>query len=411
MTQDHSTSAKVTPHRVILLGSTGSIGTNVLQCIEHLRDDHGITMEVVGLAAGSRAAELSQQARAFNVNTIALGSTDNRIDLDIPQTTTAFVGIDAAHQLIDTVAQPGDLVIAAMVGSAGLPAVIAAIDRKCDIALANKETLVAAGAIVMPAARHANITLLPIDSEHSAIFQCLLAGRCIDEVRRLVITASGGPFRTWPAQRVRSATVAEALNHPTWNMGPKITIDSASLMNKALEIIEAHWLFDMPADKIDVIVHPQSIVHSFVEFVDGSVMAQMGPPDMRGPIQYALTYPHRLKGCSQTLNWGQLSELNFEQLDHDRFPAVQLALECIKAGGTSGTIFNAANETAVAAFLDEQIRFGRITELVEATLDSIAPTPVQSLPDIMAADETAREFVTHQISRQQSSAATSAVTS
>ena len=382
MTELPRTATEFQQRRVILLGSTGSIGTNVLHCVEHLRQQCGVDLDVVGIAAGCRASELSEQARQFNVATVALGAEDAATDLTLSNDVNVFLGDDAARQLVDAVAQPGDLVIAAMVGSAGLPAALAAIERGCDLALANKETLVAAGELVMPAVRKAGVQLLPIDSEHSAIFQCLLSGRSLDEVKRLVITASGGPFRTWPADQMRAATVAEALNHPTWNMGPKVTIDSASLMNKALEVIEAHWLFHMPAEQIDVIVHPQSIVHSFVEFVDGSVLAQMGPPDMRLPIQYALTWPHRLDGCARTMNWSELTELNFEQLDHDRFPAVQFALRCIDAGGTSGAILNAANEAAVAAFLDERIRFGRIAELVAATLDGVASNPVTSLDDI-----------------------------
>src|SRR5690606_35413226 len=232
-----------------------------------------------------------------------------------------YTGSDAALQLIEAVAQPGDLVVGAMVGAAGVPPTIAAIERGCDIALANKETLVAAGELVMPLVRKHGVQMVPIDSEHSAIFQCFLSGRSLDEVKRLVITASGGPFRTRTVQQMRQATVADALNHPTWNMGPKVTIDSASLMNKGLEIIEAHWLFALPSQKIDVVIHPQSIIHSFVEFVDGSVLAQLGPPDMKTPIQYALTWPQRIEGCSATLDWSKLATMNFEQVDETRFMA------------------------------------------------------------------------------------------
>lgn len=383
--------------RVIVLGSTGSIGCNVLHAIEHLRDQCGVDMQVVGLAARSRAVELSQQARAANVKHVALSDESARDDLDLPGGITTYVGDDAALDLIQTVAKRGDLVVAAMVGSAGLPAVLAAIERGCDIALANKETLVAAGELVIPAVRKHKVTLLPIDSEHSAIFQCLLSGRSIEEVRRLVITASGGPFRTWPNERFLNATVEEALNHPTWNMGPKITIDSASLMNKALEVIEAHWLFGMPSEKIDVIVHPQSIVHSFVEFVDGSVMAQMGPPDMRVPIQYALTWPQRLGGCARKMDWASLRDLHFEPLDHDRFPAIQLAHRVIETGGTAGANFNAANESAVAAFLDGGIPFGMITTLVAGALENVPNQRVRSLDDIFDADGAARRYVQNAI--------------
>jgi 1-deoxy-D-xylulose-5-phosphate reductoisomerase len=291
------------------------------------------------------------------------------------------------------VARPGDLVLSAIVGSAGLPATIAAIEMGCDIALANKETLVAAGELVMPLVRQRGVNLLPVDSEHSAIFQCLQAGRSVNEVARLVLTASGGPFRTWPADRVENASVEQTLDHPTWDMGPKVTVDSASLMNKALEVVEAHWLFDMPADQIAVVVHPQSIVHSFVEFIDGSVVAQLSPPDMKSPIQYALSWPARLDGCARTMDWQKASSLDFEPVDHDRFPALGLAWRVIETGGTAGAIFNAANEVAVAAFLDRRTSFGMITRLVERAMNAIEAVPVQELDDIHRADQAARAEV------------------
>jgi len=265
------------PRRVIVLGSTGSIGVSALDVIAHLADSGDAKLEVVGLAAGTRAEELAVQARRFAVEHIAIADASRADVLG----SKALAGPDAARELIESVARPGDLVVGAMVGAAGLPATVAAIERGCDIALANKEALVAAGALVVPLARRHGVTLYPIDSEHSAIAQCLRSGRGNTDVRRIVLTASGGPFRTWSPQRIATATREEALNHPTWDMGPKITIDSASMMNKTLEVIEAHWLFDLPADRIDVLVHPQSIVHGFVEFVDGSVIAQLGPPDMR----------------------------------------------------------------------------------------------------------------------------------
>jgi len=301
-----------------------------------------------------------------------------------------YTGPDAANELIDAVAQSGDLVVGAMVGAAGVPATLNAIERGCDIALANKETLVAAGELVLPKVREHGVTLLPIDSEHSAIFQCLQAGRSIDQVQRLVVTCSGGPFRTWPKDRLYNATVEQTLDHPTWNMGPKNTVDSASLMNKALEVIEAHWLFGLPGEKIEVVVHPQSIIHSFVEFIDGSVVAQLSPPDMRMPIQYALTWPQRTKGCSPRMDWSQLHRLDLEPVDHERFGALQLAYEVIAAGGTAGAIFNAANEAAVEAFLAGSIPFGMITEVVSEVLRSLRTTPITSLSDVISADETAR---------------------
>jgi 1-deoxy-D-xylulose-5-phosphate reductoisomerase len=232
-----------------------------------------------------------------------------------------------------------------------------------------------------------------VDSEHSAIFQCLAAGRTIDEVKRLVLTASGGPFRTWPRDRLYHATVEETLNHPTWSMGPKVTVDSASLMNKALEVIEAHWLFGVSTDRIQVVVHPQSIVHSFVEFVDGSVFAQLSPPDMKSPIQYALTWPQRTPGCSRTLDWQSALRLEFDPVDHERFPALRLAYRVIETGGCAGAVFNAANEVAVKAFLDRRIPFGMITRLVGETLEATPPAPIESLDDVHRADAEARRQV------------------
>jgi 1-deoxy-D-xylulose-5-phosphate reductoisomerase len=377
--------------RLIVLGSTGSIGVNTLAVVEHLARINRLRFEVVGLASGANVAVLAQQAKQFGVRQVAVA---NLAQPDVLRGAAhVFSGANAALDLINAVAQPGDLVVGAMVGSAGIPAILAAIERGCDIALANKETLVAAGAIVMPKVREHGVNLLPIDSEHSAIFQCLLAGRSIDEVKRLVITASGGPFRTWTKDRMLAATVEEALNHPTWNMGPKVTIDSASLMNKGLEIIEAHWLFGLPDEKIEVIIHPQSIVHSFVEFVDGSIIAQLGPPDMRTPIQYALTWPDRVEGCSRAMDWTSLRQMEFEPVDHERFAAPRLAHQVIRAGGTAGAIFNAANEAAVAAFLDRKIGFWRIPELTREAMDVIDVSCVHTMQDVLKADRMAREYV------------------
>ena len=390
-----------TCRRLIVLGSTGSIGSNALEVVGHLRRrglPAGGGFDVVGLAAGSNAAVLGQQAERFGVEHVAIAdATQTGVLVGIPH---LYVGADAAVQLVDAVAQPGDLVLGAMVGSAGVPATLAAIARGCDIALANKETLVAAGALVMPQVRRHGVKLLPIDSEHSAIFQCLQAGRSVEEVARLVLTASGGPFRTWPKERLYHATVEQTLNHPTWNMGPKVTVDSASLMNKALEVLEAQWLFDIAPEKIEVIVHPQSIIHSFVEFVDGSVIAQLGPPDMRTPIQYALTWPRRAEGCSQTMDWASVRRLDFEPVDHERFPALALAYQVVQAGGSAGAIFNAANEAAVAAFLDRRIPFGMIAELVRETLAAIEPTPLEGLDDVRRADRAARDEVNRRIGTQ-----------
>lgn len=428
-------SSAIRSRRLILLGSTGSIGVNTLAVVEHLAACGFVRFEIVGLAAGNRAETLLEQARRFDVKHVAIAAAEHAGSLSGIE--HVYSGPDSALRLIEAVARPGDLVVGAMVGSAGVPPTIAAIQRGCDIALANKETLVAAGALVMPLVRKHGVNMIPVDSEHSAIFQCLEGagirdapcamrgggadgellnppslipqGSCLNpssliphpsslsQVKRLVITASGGPFRTWSQQQIDEATVADALNHPTWNMGPKVTIDSASLMNKAAEVIEAHWLFDMPASKIDAIVHPQSLIHSFVEFVDGSVIAQLGPPDMKTPIQYALTWPDRADGCSATVDWASLSRMDFEPIDHERFGALRLAYRVIEAGGTSGAIFNAANEAAVAAFLDEKIGFTQISDLVRSALDAIEPMPVTSMDDVIRADAAAREFVVSRI--------------
>lgn len=383
--------------RVILLGSTGSIGTNTLATINHLRAIGAGEFPVVGLAAGSNAEVLADQARDHRVEHVAVADASHAGTLS--EFGHVYAGADAALELIDAVAQPGDLVVGAMVGAAGIPATIHAIEIGCDIALANKETLVAAGSIVMPLVRKHEVDLTPIDSEHSAIAQCLRSGRDVEEVERLVITASGGPFRTWTASRMQSATVEDALNHPKWDMGRKNTIDSASLMNKGLEIIEAHVLFGLPADRIDAIVHPQAIVHSFVEFIDGSVIAQLSPPDMKMPIQYALTAPDRIDGCADRMDWQTLRSLEFEPADRHRFPALQLAYDAINAGGNAAAVLNAANEIAVDAFLNQRIGFMDIARVVGDAMQSVPNTPVRTIDDILAADRTARDAATDQINR------------
>ena len=375
--------------RLIILGSTGSIGTATLEVVAHLaQQDDAPRYTVVGLAAGSNAALLAQQAEQFGVHDVALA--DIHASSALPASLRTITGPAAALELIDRVAQPGDMVMAAMVGVAGLAPVLAAIERGCDIALANKETLVAAGSVVQEAVARKGVKLLPVDSEHSAVFQCLRAGT-LREVDRLVLTASGGPFRTWSPERTANATLAEALRHPTWQMGRKVTIDSASLMNKGLEVIEAHWLFDLPSDRIDAIVHPQSIVHSFVEFRDGSTIAQLSPPSMKHPIQYALTWPARLPGCCPTIAWDAIRSLEFEPVDHARFPAIKLAKRVIDAGGSSGAIFNAANEVAVEAFIAGSLRFGDIAAVVTDSLDRLPARAVHTLAEVLTADRDARE--------------------
>ena len=375
--------------RIIVLGSTGSIGQNTMEVVKHLAAEGGPAYEIVGLAAGGRADLLRDQAMALGVRDLAIADPSKREQLD--GMGTVHAGPDAALELVDSIARPGDLVVGAIVGAAGIAPTLAAVERGCDIALANKETLVAAGRLVLDAARASHARIIPVDSEHSAIYQCLRGGRSPEEIERLVLTASGGPFRTWDRDRMERASVEEALDHPTWSMGPKVTIDSASMMNKALELIEAHWLFGLPSSRLDAVIHPQSIVHSFVEFIDGSVFGQLSPPDMRMPIQYALTWPHRTRGCSPRIDWGNFGDLRFEPVDHDRFPSLRTALEVIDRGGGSGAVFNAANEVAVQAFLDGGIGFGRIIDVVRRTLDEVdAPEP-NDLADVLETDALARE--------------------
>ncbi len=379
------------PRRLVILGATGSIGVNTLTVVRSLPD----SLEVVGLAAGSKAEAIAEQAEELDVPNLAL--SDEQAAGELRQRCPdrrVFGGEQAATELVEAV--DADMLVAAIVGAAGLPATMAAIRKGMDVALANKETLVAAGELVVPMAREQGVRLLPVDSEHSAIFQCLQGvdgQEAHDAVERLVLTASGGPFRNATKEEIENATVAEAMNHPTWSMGPKITIDSATMMNKALERIEAHWLFGLGPDRIDVIIHPQSIAHSFVEFADRSILAQLGMPDMKVPIQYALTYPWRRPGCGEPLDWTRLTQLAFEPPDYDRFPSLSLAGEVVRRGGTSGAVFNGANEAAVELFLDGRIRFGRIVDLVAEALEAVPPVAVDSLATVREADRDAREAV------------------
>jgi 1-deoxy-D-xylulose-5-phosphate reductoisomerase len=356
--------------RVAILGATGSIGCNAIDVCRHLHED----FEIHSLTAVTSWKKLSEQALETRPKMVALNdkstSDDPSDNLKALRDQLLGTGIQlitgptAMEEIVSL--EEVDSVVAAVVGAAGLAPVIAAAKAGKTIALANKEALVVAGSIVMPTAKRHGATIVPVDSEHSAIFQSLRAGT-EKEIRKIILTASGGPFRTWPKSKIENATVAEALAHPNWKMGPKITIDSATMMNKALEIIEAHWLFDLPAEKVEVLIHPQSIVHSMIEFVDGSVIAQLGTPDMRTPIQYALTHPNRTEGCSTRLDWSKIKEMTFEQPD-ERFPALQLGYEVIRLGGTSGAVVNAANEIANEMFRAGNIRFGEIVQRVETVL-------------------------------------------
>ncbi|MSR18414.1 MAG: 1-deoxy-D-xylulose-5-phosphate reductoisomerase [Phycisphaerales bacterium] len=377
--------------RVIVLGSTGSIGVSTLQVIEHLNREGEEQFQVVGLAAYSSQALISQQSARWGNCPTAITSPTS------PVLPGSFTGPQSALQLIDAIARPGDIVVGAMVGASGIAPTLAAIERGCHIALANKETLVAAGSIVTQAARRMDVNLLPIDSEHSAVHQCLRSSDCEQEILRVVLTASGGPFRQATLTEMEQATPAQALRHPTWKMGRKVSIDSATMMNKTLEIIEAHWLFGLAAEQIDAVLHPQSIVHSFVEFVDGSTIAQLSPPDMKLPIQYALTWPKRVLGCAKRLEWSQLGQLEFSAIDPERFPAVSLAHQVIRAGGTAGAILNAANETAVEAFLCGRITFPMVARIAAEALGTVKSGPASSLEAVLAADAEARSYAARQI--------------
>ncbi len=374
---------------IVILGSTGSIGRNTVEVVEHLRRCGGGDFPVRGLAAGSNVTLLAEQARRLGADNVAIADPRATWTGDA----TALSGKDAAARLVREFAEPGDIVLAAIVGAAGIDAVLAGVERGCRIALANKESLVAAGAVVMPAARAAGVDVLPVDSEHSAIFQCLHGHAPGVEVERLVLTASGGPFRGRSRADIEGVTVDQALAHPTWNMGPKVTIDSATLANKALEVMEAHWLFDLPAERIDAIVHPQSIIHGFVEFVDGSVLAQAGPPDMRTPIQVAITWPERCEATGHRMDWQSLGGLQFEPVDHDTFPMIRLAWNAIRAGGTAGAVLNAANEVAVETFLHGGIRFADIFALVADACEACPPRDAADLSEIINADVEARGWV------------------
>ena len=376
--------------RIAILGSTGSIGTQSLDVIRR----HPESFCAAALAARSSATALAAQVREFSPAAAALVcppegfAGENNCEWSFGE--EALLDICAREDV--------DAVLVAVVGIAGLPAVLRAIECGKTVLLANKEALVTGGHLVMDAARRAGKPLLPVDSEHSAIFQCL-QGTGGNRPRRLLLTASGGPFRTWSREEMDRATPAQALRHPNWSMGAKITVDSASMFNKALEIMEARWLFDMPAEKIQVVVHPQSILHSAVEFEDGAVIGQMGTPDMRLPILYAMSYPERLPTGGAALDLFALGTLTFEKGDPERFPALRLAGECLRAGGAACAVLNGANEAAVAAFLREEIPFGAIARLVEGALEALPGLPATTLEEIFAADQAARRAVDAQLRR------------
>ena len=366
---------------VAILGSTGSIGTTALRVLAR----HRSRFHVAALTANSNARVLAEQAKVTGAAFVGLVSNGNDIPDDWRLGPDALV---QAAQLPDA-----DIVLNAVVGAAGLDATLAALRAGKRVALANKETLVVAGELATSTARASGGEIIPVDSEHSAILQCL-AGRPASQVRRIILTASGGPFRDWSQQQIAHATLADALRHPTWQMGRKITVDSATLANKALEVIEAHFLFDLPYDAIDVVVHPQSVVHSMVEFVDGSVLAQVGVPSMELPVLYALTHPERIEEPAiPSFDPVAASPLTFERVRLDDFPALRLGIEAGRAGGAAPAVFNAANEKAVALFLDGALSFVDIARAISSALDRLGGLPGRTREELLAADSDARLHV------------------
>ena len=384
-----------TGRRIAILGSTGSIGTTALRVIDGLNSslEEGRRFDVIALSGHSNVKLLAEQVRRYRPKYVVVSAADC-----LAQFRRLIEGLDVevfagAQGLTDIAELDGvDTIVAAVVGVAGLPAVLAAVRKGRRVAIANKEPLVIAGQLITAEAKKYGAELLPVDSEHSAIFQALQAGRR-EEVARIVLTTSGGPFRQATVEEIQNAAIEQVMAHPVWRMGPKITVDSATMMNKALEIIEARWLFDTPVEKIEVLVHPESIVHSLVEFVDGSVIAQMGVPDMSLPIQYALTYPARLAGAAKKLRLDRLKTLTFEKPNLKVFPAIEMGFEVAKKGGTAAAVFNAANEAAVEQFLAGRIKFGNIVELVRHCLDTCDAKTDVSLAELLEADAWAKREV------------------
>jgi 1-deoxy-D-xylulose-5-phosphate reductoisomerase len=374
--------------RVILLGATGSIGTSAIRVAEAIPD----RMEIIGMAANRNAAQLAEAAN--RLRPLAVCITDESAVDELRERLTyeprIFAG-PAGLVALSTLPE-GDMVLVAIIGTDGLVPSLAAINAGKDLAIASKEILVMAGEIVMNLARAKGIQVLPVDSEHNAIFQCL-ESKTRDQIQSLILTASGGPFRQLPRAQLEDVTPADALKHPTWKMGPKITIDSATLFNKGLEMIEARWLFDVPMDQVQVVVHPQSIVHSLVEFVDGSVLAQLSHSDMCFPIQYAVTWPDRVPNTLKPLKLAEIGRLDFEEPRYDDFPALNLARRAGEIGGTLPAILNAANEIAVEAFLNGRIAFADIWRLVAETMNTSENLARPTLDDIVRADNAAREHV------------------
>lgn len=373
--------------RIVILGSTGSIGTSTLDIVSKFPDE----FQVIGLTAGTNDAKLEEQLRAFKPEAVAL-SDQAAADRLRARCQDVQVEVFGGQEGVTHVAglSTGELVISAIVGAAGLMPTLAAIRAGKPVALANKEPMVMAGRLMQEEARKRGVPILPVDSEHSAIFQSL-QGHRKEDVRRLILTASGGPLWEMTAEEMREVKPERALQHPNWKMGAKITIDSATLMNKGLEVVEARWLFELPASQIDVLVHRESIIHSLVEYTDGSVLAQLGLPDMRTPISYAMNYPGRMPLDLPSLDLAAIGKLTFQRPDYDRFPCLGLGYEALRVGGTMPATLNAANEIAVAAYLREQIAFHDIAEVIRGTMDAHSPREVDSIDDALDTDRWARE--------------------
>lgn len=373
--------------KISILGSTGSIGTQTLDVVSTHRDQ----FQIEGLAAGTNIDLLIRQAHEFQPKKVSVATKElsEKVKPHLPATTQVFYGNEG---LVEVAAcTDAEMVVTAVMGSVGLQSTLAAIEAGKHIGLANKETLVTAGHLVTSLAIGKGVKLFPIDSEHSAIFQCM-NGEDRADVAGITITASGGSFRDLSREELKNVTVEDALKHPNWSMGSKITIDSATMVNKGLEVIEAHWLFGLPYDQINVLLHPESIIHSFVEFRDSSIIAQLGNPDMRVPIQYALTYPERWTSSTRRLSLAEVGSLHFKEMDYVRFPCLRLAYECGRMGGTATTAFNAANEVAVARFLQREISFLHIEEIIEKVLEQHDNMSLPDLGSIQECDQRSREL-------------------
>jgi 1-deoxy-D-xylulose-5-phosphate reductoisomerase len=372
--------------KIAILGATGSIGKSTLDLVERNPEQS----EVVAVTAATNVQELAAIARRTNASLAVIADESRLADLHASLEGTHCQAAAGRGALLEAAAVEADLVIAAIVGCAGLEPVMAAVNAGRTVALANKEALVTAGALMIDAAETSGATLLPVDSEHNAIFQCL-AGSRREDVSRIILTASGGPFRTATADTMQAATPAQAVAHPNWSMGAKISVDSATLMNKGLELIEAHYLFGLPSSQLDVVIHPQSVIHSMVEFVDGSVLAQLGSPDMRIPIAYALAWPERMTTPAERLDLTSIARLDFEAPDLQRFPSLRLAREALEAGGAAPVVLNAANEVAVAHFLDGTIRFPDIFDIVQEALNDARYDVPRSIGDVLEIDRMTRD--------------------